>query len=76
MDKNQEKVTELLEIIDELNNNSQNLTNMLEMLNGYIECYENKYADFWRLQSFLENILKLQYSINEYINQFDDILTK
>lgn len=76
MNKDKEKVLKLLERIDELYNNSEYLINMLEMLDGYIESYENKYADFCRLKSFIENILKLQYSINNHIKQFDDILTK
>lgn len=76
MNKDKEKVLKLLERIDELYNNSEYLINMLEMLDGYVESYENKYADFWRLKSFIENILKMQYSINNHIKQFDDILTK
>lgn len=76
MNKDKEKILHLLERIDELYNNSECLINMLEMLDGYVESYENKYADFWRLKSFIENILRLQYTINANIKLFDDILTK
>ena len=76
MNKDKEKIIELLKRIDDLSISSERLINMLEMLDGYVESYENKYSDFWRLKNFIESMLKLHYSINECILNFDDILTK